>query len=240
MLTELARSLRELIFPPICLLCRSIVEKPDGRFCAKCITALTHDPHKTCPRCSSSVGEFADLSKGCPRCRDDRFYFDSTFRMGPYEGLLREAVLRMKNATGEILAECLGILWVEQNQRHFKDAGAHVVISVPLHWWRKWQRGYNQSEAVAESIARQLGLAFEPRWLRRIRNTPHQMGLGATERRANMRGAFRTSRSADLKGKSVLLIDDVLTTGTTASEAARALREGGAVRIQVAVLAHSG
>lgn len=240
MLVELVRSLRDLVFPPICLMCNSIIEREGEHFCSNCTAALTNDPHLTCPRCCSSIGEFADVSKGCPRCRDDRFQFESSFRLGLYDGLLREAVLRIKSSPGEMMADCLGHLWVRHAEARFRAVGAHVVIPVPLHWWRKWRRGFNQSEALAEAIARHLNLPCHPRWLKRIRDTPHQMGLGAVERRTNMRGAFKATRNADLKGLSVLLVDDVLTTGSTASEAARALRDAGATRVVVAVIAHRG
>src|SRR6185503_5791909 len=141
MLVELGRSLRDLVFPPICLMCSAIAEREGEHFCSNCTTALTNDPHLTCPRCSSSIGEFADVSKGCPRCRDDRFQFESSFRLGLYDGMLREAVLRIKSRPGEMTADCLGSLWVRHAEARFRAVGAQVVIPVPLHWWRKWRRG---------------------------------------------------------------------------------------------------
>jgi ComF family protein len=130
------------------------------------------------------------------------------------------------------------VLWARSAEARFREVKADVVIPIPLHWWRKWQRGYNQSEALAEAIAQRLGLSHESRWLKRIRHTPHQTNLTAVSRRDNLKGAFRVKRRVNLKGKSILLVDDVLTTGTTASEAARALMDAGAVRVVVAVLAN--
>jgi predicted amidophosphoribosyltransferase len=92
--------------------------------------------------------------------------------------------------------------------------------------------------ALARALAARLSLPCHPRWLRRIRNTPKQTAQTPTGRRENVRGAFRAPRRARLRGKAVLLVDDVLTTGSTCSEAARALREAGAARVVVAVLAH--
>ena len=154
--------------------------------------------------------------------------------------MLREVVLRLKSRSGEMLAECLGHLWARHVAERLRAVGAHLVIPVPLHWRRRWSRGFNQSQLLADGIAQRLNLTCESRWLRRIRHTPHQMNLGATERRANLRGAFGTSSAANLKGKTVLLVDDVLTTGSTASEAARALRLAGASKVVVVVLAHRG
>lgn len=238
MLLDLARGFRELAYPSICASCATAVPGNVGFFCLACVAALTTDPHKTCPRCCSEIGEFTQIDKGCPRCRDERFHFERSFRLGPYEGSLRDAILRMKNPAGEMLAECLGQLWSNIAEARLREVGADVVIPIPLHWWRKWQRGYNQTEALAEAIAKKLGLLCAPAWLKRVRPTAHQAELSGTERRENMRNSFRPGRRAQLKDKTVLLVDDVLTTGTTASEAARALKEAGAARVVVAVLAH--
>ena len=238
MLSEVASGFRELVFPSVCASCATVATGNPGHFCPTCMTALTHDPDTTCPRCCSSIGRFTASDDGCPHCRDDRFHFERSFRLGPYDDMLRDVILRMKRPAGDMLAECLGRLWAVHAENRFREARPDVLIPVPLHWWRKWQRGYNQSEALAEAIAGRLRLPCRASWLRRIRATPHQAGLGGTERRQSVRGAFRVAKNADLKAKSVLLVDDVLTTGATASEAAKALKEAGAARVVVAVLAH--
>jgi predicted amidophosphoribosyltransferase len=110
---------------------------------------------------------------------------------------------------------------------------------VPLHWRRRLARGYDQSAALARGLAARLGLPCATAVLRRIRNTPMQTLQTASGRPGNVRGAFRPRRPGALQGKAVLLMDDVMTTGSTANEAARALRESGAGRVVVAVLARS-
>src|SRR5262249_56284673 len=105
------------------------------------------------------------------------------------------------------------------------------------HWRRRWRRGYNQSEVLAQALTDRLRVPCRPDWLRRVRHTPQQVGQSATERRENVRNAFAAPARAQLRGKTVLLVDDVLPTGSTASDAARALRTAGAARIVVAVLA---
>jgi predicted amidophosphoribosyltransferase len=108
---------------------------------------------------------------------------------------------------------------------------------VPLHWRRLWQRGYNQSLAIARGLAGRLRLPCRPSWLRRIRNTPSQTSQTATNRRDNMRGAFAVPRGTRLGGNTILLVDDVMTTGATVREAAAPLKRAGAARVVVAVLA---
>ena len=237
MLVELARGLRQPVYPGVCARCETLTADDDGDFCPACAHALTADAHFTCPRCAETVGEHADVADGCPRCRGERFAFDSASRLGPYDGALREVILAMKHHTGERLAECVGRLWARHHADRFRALGVCVVVPVPLHWWRRLRRGYNQRESLSAAVARALRAEHRPGWVRRVRPTASQARQSATARRTNLRGAFRASRRATLAGRSVLLIDDVMTTGSTAHEAARALRDGGAVAVHVAVLA---
>ena len=115
-----------------------------------------------------------------------------------------------------------------------------LVVPLPRHWWRRLERGYNQSTALARGLTDRLGLPSPVSCLRRIRHTATQTRLSATARHANVRGAFRAALPHHLQGKAVLLVDDVMTTGSTASEAARALRDAGAGSVIVAVLARAG
>lgn len=238
MLADLARGFRQLVYPAVCARCEVLVSNPDDDFCPACAEALTADPNLTCPRCTSTIGPHTDVSDGCPRCRGDKFHFDSATRLGPYDGALRDAILLMKHRAGESMAEYVGRLWARHHAERFRTLGVQVVIPVPLHWWRKFRRGYNQAETLSAAVAQLLGVEHRQRWLRRIRSTPIQAQLAESDRRTNVRGAFQAARSARLAGKTVLLVDDVLTTGSTASEAARAIKAVGAAKVHVAVLAH--
>jgi ComF family protein len=229
--------LLQLVYPAFCRACGVSLPAEQRHFCRRCRDELAADPYPSCPRCANSVGPFTHLGDGCPGCRDAGFHFEQAIRLGPYDGLLRELILRMKEPTGEELAECLGELWVEQRETRLRALEATLVVPVPLHWRQRWRRGYNQSAALAGVLADRLGLPCRPRWLARIRHTPQQSAQPPAQRRVNVRGAFRARRHVQLQGQCVLLVDDVLTTGSTASEAARALRDAGAQRVVVAVLA---
>lgn len=235
---ELSRGILHLLCPPACHECGRLLAAGAGPFCAQCRSALTTDPHPSCPGCAGTVGPFAATERGCHRCRDSGFHFDRALRLGPYQGLLREAILRMKHSAGAGLAEALGGLWAEHAQTPLVELGAvELVIPVPLHWWRRLGRGYNQSDVLARALAARLRVPCRPGWLRRVRNTPRQTAQTGPGRRDNVRGAFRAAPLAALKGRAVLLVDDVLTTGSTCDEAARALRAAGCARVAVAVLA---
>jgi ComF family protein len=235
---ELLRGARQLIFPNLCMICEQAVPVGHETVCPACREALTADPHRVCPRCTSSIGEFAALEGTCAHCGGASFHFDQAFRLGVYGGILREVILRMKYGGDEILAATVGSVWADHWAARFRAVEAQVVVPVPLHWWRRWRRGYNQSEPLAVALAGRLGLPCETRSLRRIRYTRPQTNQSATARRENMRGAFRSSGGVAVRGRTILLIDDVLTTGSTVSEAARALKAAGAARVVAAVLAH--
>src|ERR1700730_7346590 len=169
---DLASGVLQLLYPPRCAACGLSLHASGTGSCVPCRAALTADPYPSCPRCGSTVGPFALVQGGCSRCRQGHFHFDAVLRFGPYEGLLRELVLRLKHHSGEVLGEGLGRLWAEHAQVPLPAVGAGVVVPVPLHWWRRWSRGYNQSEVLAHALADSLGLPCRPRCLRRIRNTP--------------------------------------------------------------------
>ena len=118
-----------------------------------------------------------------------------------------------------------------------RGLGLQGVVPVPLHWTRRWTREFNQSLFLARVVAEEFSLPLEEGAVRRVRPTPHQTGLSARERRRNLRGAFRVV--GDVKGKGLLLVDDVATTLSTASEVARTLAKGGAREIHLLVLARA-
>lgn len=227
------------VWPRACLLCETRMADPAGVcLCSACVAALSTDPHRTCPRCSSSVGPHTDTSAGCLRCHDEVVRFDSATRLGVYDGRLREAVLRIKHVAGDALAEALGTIFAYKLRQRWEKDGPQVVIPVPLHWRRRLTRGYNQAESVARGIAEELRLPLVTRAVRRVRPTPKQTAVSAAERRRNVAGAFRHTTLAAVKDLRVLLVDDVLTTGATADAVAAAVRTAGAAQVHVAVLAH--
>jgi len=239
-LRDIARGITQLVFPNSCLICDSpeLQQLPFRHgLCRDCYGAVTSEPSPSCPRCASTVGPNLDTEDGCIRCRNTAISFRSVFRLGVYEGRLRDAVIRMKLSSGEALAVMLGRVFCETAGASFRAAGIDGVIPVPLHWRRRWQRGYNQAAAIATELATGLSATVFMRELRRVRYTPQQLQPSAAARRENVRGAFRVHRGSKLNGKRILLVDDVMTTGSTASEAARVLRQAGAREVIVAILA---
>ena len=234
---QLAYAVSDLFWPRRCHLCAEpLTEEPTPDcFCPACLTAILADSHDTCPRCAATVGPHTDTSDGCPACREAKFPFGAAVRLGPYDGRLREAILRAKQPGGEGIAETLGRVWATAQRDQLLALRADAIVPIPLHWRRRWCRGFNQAEAVARGVAEVLRLPLRAFAVRRVRPTPKQTGTSRAERLRNVAGAFLPADP--LPDARVLLIDDVLTTGATASAASRAILAGGAAQVTVAVLA---
>ncbi len=180
------------------------------------------------------------MTKGCAACRGLALGFDAATALGPYEGSLRDLCLQLKRERNAWLAPWLSGLWVEARGETIGRLPDDTwIVPVPLHWWRHWRRGYNQAEALARGLSRRLDRPVR-RPLRRVVATDKLADLSRTERARAMRGAFRARRNSGLKGRTILLVDDVLTTGATCGAAARALKQAGAKRVVVAVMARTG
>jgi ComF family protein len=162
--------------------------------------------------------------------------FDATLALGPYDGVLRNLCLHIKRESNAWLARSLIDLLIRAKGDVLSTlVGNSWVVPVPLHWSRLWQRGYNQADALACALAQRLGLPVH-RVLQRVVATQRLAPMGLSERQEVMRNAFRARDDQQLVGRTVLLVDDILTTGTTCGAAARTLRRAGAARVVAVVI----
>jgi ComF family protein len=234
-----ARMGLNLLFPPRCACCEAEIPPDDGPLllCGPCCLALGPEVWPGCRRCGAWLSD-ADAAGGCPFCQDVRLAFDAVFPLGRYDGPLREAVLRMKRLGRESVSMALGGLLARRRGLLLAEFRPDVIVPVPMHWRRRLARGVNSPEVVAKCLARVLKVPIRGRLLARTRNTLPQKDLLPRERWQNVRGAFRVRNGRrTLDGSHVLLVDDILTTGATSSEAARVLRQAGAAAVAVAVVA---
>ena len=237
----------DLLFPPTCALCAIPIGSSYGQadriqLCTRCVCDLTSSDSTACYRCARPLPKGlgnrapAEDSSLCPHCRGKRLRFERTIAIGVYGGIVRDAVLQMKQATGEGLTIALGQLLGQRLLQNITVTPDYVV-SVPTHWTRRLGRTVNCPEILLEAVTHQLGLTSSPRLLRCRRKTNKQGTLLPNERLANVRQAYRVSAGYVINGANVLLIDDVMTTGATANEIAKILKRAGAARIEVAVVA---
>ena len=175
-----------------------------------------------------------DSEGRCALCRSGLRGFDAAYCYGSYDGALRKLIHLFKYGKVRTLARPLSDLLAAALPR---DEKFDAIVPVPLHWWKRLRRGFNQSELLAQQIARRTGVPWR-RALRRTRPTDVQAGLSNRERRKNVTGAFRPDcASKALRDRNVLLIDDVMTTGSTGAACAAALKRAGAARVALLTVA---
>ena len=229
-----------LILPDECRLC----EQPLRGFsripvCPSCLAVP--QPVRaaySCRGCGTPFTEAFPLNERdlCTVCRESQVSFDATYSYGSYEGTLRDLIHLFKYAKVESLAGPLGRMMLSVAPA---DGEFDYVVAMPMHWRKRWQRGFNQAELLARPIARFYGVKLS-RCLRRSRYTKAQASLGQKERLANLENSFCVRNPAALVGKRVLLIDDVFTTGATLRAAAAALKDAGVSHVSALALARVG
>lgn len=236
----LRKATLDFVYPPTCAFCQAELHKgreASGGFCFTCWMALIAPTGNVCQRCGGTVGPYLDVESGCIWCRDEDYRFDRVFRLGLYDGLLGTACLWGKHRRADpLLAALVNLLW-QTERAEFAAEEIDLVVPVPQHWMQRVYRSHNAPDTLSAVFAHRLQARLDTHILRKVRMTSRQARLAPQARRINMRNAFRVAKPGKVAGANVLLVDDVMTTGATANEAARVLGEAGANRIVVAVLA---
>lgn len=220
--------------PPRCPACGVITPDAD-RFCLGCWQSLAFLGEPCCACCGLPF-EYAGAGSGealCGRCLADPPRFDRLRAAVGYGEVARRVALKLKYSGRPGVAETLAVLMA----RHVgAEPGTDpVLVPVPLHRWRIWKRGYNQSALIAAALSRRTGIPWAPDLIMRTKATPPLRGLGRRERAETVRGAFNVPAAArgQLRGRAVILVDDVYTSGATAGACAKALKRAGAARVDV-------
>ena len=246
-----AESLFSVLFPSDCRICSvpllNISRLP---VCPECLASIHPVQGNVCSICGERVlSAYADFDddglRRCPVCRRVERPFERAVAYGSYDGGLRELIHLLKyngvrpaaNVLGRMLAEAFARL-----EGDFEQPTV-LVVPVPLYKSKRGQRGFNQAELISRAAVklfrRAERLCLTRDVLLRTRDTHSQIGLTSLQRRENMRGAFSVARAVEVTGREILLVDDVYTTGTTASECARVLRRAGAAKVWVATVART-
>jgi len=224
-----------VVFPSRCPACDVPVARPSvGPLCGDCWRTLPRHRGPLC-RCGSPLG--TGVEAPCGRCRRGLSPFAAGASLGPFEGALRLLVHQLKyHGRRRVAARLAGLLLEEPAVRGVLTAGADLV-PVPLHPKRRRQRGFNQAELLAAALARGSGLHLSPGVLVRRKDTPPQAGLSSASRRRNVAGAFAVRQRSRVAGRTLVLVDDVTTTGATASACAGALKAAGAAEVRLVTVA---
>ena len=215
--------------------------------CQNCAAGYSAVQHPLCPGCGRPFLTDHAIDHLCPDCLDQEMAYDAARAAGAFEEPLKTLIHQYKYQGRAELARPFGQLLWDALMRFYDPLEFDVTIPVPLHWFRRYRRGFNQAALLLKEWHRHAADAgihwnrhqVSDNVLVRRRRTAAQTGLGIKERAANLKGAFIVRRAEAIEGRRILLIDDVLTTGATAAECARALMRAGAEAVKVLTLARA-
>ena len=246
--------LLDLLCPPICPICGEVIEAVAGQdhpICFVCVPKIVTPDGQFCRRCGGRrfvVGNDADE---CVRCRTSEFHFKRVIALGEYENDLRLLVLRMKTDKTGVLAIAAAKALVFYRRKDLENVEADCIVPVPMHRLRRRERGVNSPDLLAETLGQQLKIPVVRHLIQRNRYTDLQYTLSQKARAENVKGAFALHPpdfwrkfmfqhfQPSIAGKKVLLVDDILTTGSTCNEVTKVLLMAGVQSVTITVFARS-
>ncbi len=233
--TRGGRSFLNLLYPPHCILCRA--ETAAREFaCRRCLRTAVPVGTPCCQVCSAPFEGAIEGTFTCPACREQKFAFGCAVASRRNQGSARELVHRFKYQNQLYLRHLLADWLLEAiADPRLQTPQPDCLVPVPLHPTRQRERGFNQAHLLAKIAAQKSGIPLLPS-LKRIRFTPTQTRLDREARIENLRNAFGMIQTVDVRNLHLLLIDDVLTTGSTVNECARVLKTAGAASVRVAAV----
>jgi ComF family protein len=233
--------LRQIVWQNCCRLCNTTINEDENYFCSECWRRLSSNVVDSyCLRCGRELSPYAKLPNGCAICQQEIFYFDSIACIGIYQEPLRSLIINFKLADRTYLLEPILNLVRNAAAKPLFSEPIDFIVPVPLHWLKRFQRGFNQSALIAKGL--NIGSAKLNTDLVRIRYTQRQSELATTaKRKKNVEGAFAVRKNHNFSGKNICLVDDIKTTGATLNECAKVLKkDAGANKVFAFVLAVAG
>lgn len=240
MLRGLLQGIKGILYPDICLACRrKINEAGEKLICSKCYAEIKMNLPPFCVSCGRHI-EKKDIGKNiCKGCARKQLYFDRAYSPCIYEGVTAKLIHEFKYRHKENLANPLSKIMIEFIREYNLPIDyLDLIIPIPIYKTKMREREFNQAERLGSYIAKEFDKELSSGILLRNRNVKTQTGLKDRERKLNVSGSFSIAKNKRLQGSNLLLVDDVLTTGATSSEAALTLKNAGAQTIFVLTLAN--
>lgn len=226
---ELLEGLLDIVYPPYCVSCG--VSDPTW-FCSVCRSKVEYLEPPYCVRCGIPC-----TTGLCTKCRDTRHSFTSAHSATQFSEPIVEVIHQFKYGRHIVLADPLAEIMIERFSKTDLQGKFDLIVAIPEEDSRLIDRGFNQAEELAIRLAKTVSVDYCPNILTKTRKTSRQVGLSAEARARNLLGAYSVARPETIVGRNVLVVDDVMTTGSTLEEAARALKEAGASHIRAYTLA---
>jgi len=229
----------QFFLPPLCHCCGKYLEEGRQGICPACLSEIQWIEPPFCSICGIPFISKEVDNHPCGPCTVKRKYFTMARASGYYEGALREAIHRWKYEGKIHITPFLGDWMAEELYRYWDSDLFDFLISVPLHIKRLRERGFNQALLLVKELNRRTGIPYRNNLLKKQRPTIPQVNLSGREREREVRGSFYLIEKEVVEGKSILLVDDVYTTGATVNECSKVLLAGGAKQVDVLTLAHA-
>ncbi|MEK6727896.1 MAG: ComF family protein [Candidatus Omnitrophota bacterium] len=241
MFRALLNSLADIIYPRICLACKHKLDNAhiDNLICKKCWSSINKNLPPFCHSCGRRLKKENFTKNICPACVKINLHFDRAFSPCIYDGAVKKLIHVFKYARKDYLGEPLSKLMIGFiKEYNLPIKYMDYIVPVPLHAIKLREREFNQADILSKHIAEEFNKEILKNNLIRHKFTKTQAELKADERILNIRGSFSVIKPEGVKGKNLLLVDDVLTTGATASEAALTLKQAGANIVFVLTVAN--
>jgi competence protein ComFC len=225
---------KDIVFPRVCPACL-LTSKNGAELCTQCSDDLEYI---IAPRCHGCGGNINGVLELCQECLSNPRPWQRGYSAFSFTGLARRLIHRFKYQGDVALSRMLAVNAIEVWARETEISYYQHVVPVPLHWYKKLRRGYNQSEVLAREFCRMTDIPYSNA-LQRIKWTTSQARLTRQKRKQNLKNAFSVKKSTDLLHANILLVDDVFTTGLTLTACSKALNAAGCKRVDVLTIARS-
>ncbi len=223
----LAEGMKRILFPPQCPCCGTLLSfnEYESGFCGSCRKSIQYIHEPACKICGKKLND--KTSEYCFDCSKNKHIFQQSKAVYVYSGGIKKAMYRLKYGNRKEYARIFARDMARMHEKFIRQKKIDLVVPVPMNGAKRRERGYDQAALLAKELAEQTGLAFSDRTLIRIKRTRPQKELNDTERRKNLKNAFKIGQSV-VKSKKVLLVDDIYTTGSTMDACAEVLMNAGA------------
>jgi ComF family protein len=229
----------QFLLPAQCHCCEKFLDEGQEGICSDCLSKINWIEPPFCSVCGTPFLSKEVKGHSCGHCLTQKKYFRMARALGAYNGSLQEAIHRWKYQGKTTLTSFFG-KWMAEGISHYWDPHLFdLLIPVPLYPRRLRERGFNQALLLVKDLSRRTGIPYRKRALRKRNPTVPQVNLSGVEREKEVRGSFHMIGKKEVEGKTILLVDDVYTTGATVNECSKVLMAGGAKRVDVLTLAHT-
>jgi ComF family protein len=226
-----------LLYPALCRACYKKIDGLNRNICDECARKIKERLPPFCAKCGRQLRGDPELIAICPDCEKDNPYFDRAWSACYYEGVLKGLIHDFKYKKITSLSKDFTDLIINFMKKYNIGSGSQVILSIPMHPNRFFRREINHSDVLARDLARGLGISYSCNALKKTKDTPLQSKLKREARIKNLYSSFSLKNSSVARDKSILLVDDLLTTGSTVNECSRTLKNAGARYIEVITLA---